>query len=174
MKTTTAVFFRYGALNRPVLKVADGGSNVIIAIRSEKDEHLSLHASDDGPMFTHWSPSKPETTWDALRVSAARKLRWRDPDRHAHYYAHRPLFPEPIDGMDGHELVGRYVNLAAASAKAKYERSDRIELEAPGAEFMLSIYLSTPGQSVEDADSPHIQTEFGDLYFKAGPWPHSH
>ncbi len=174
MKTETAVFFRRGSLARPVLKVVDSGSNILIAIRSEKDEHLSLHTTDDGPLFTHWSPSKPESTWDARRVSTAKSLRWRNPDRHAHYYANRPLFPEPIKGMDGHELVTRYVDLTAARPKATYERGHKIELNAPGSKFLLSIRLSTPGQPVKDPSSPHVKTEFGDLHFQAKPWPRDH
>jgi hypothetical protein len=171
MKTETIVFFRYEDLKPPVLKVVDGGSDVTIAIRSENDEHLSLHESDDGPWFTHWSPDKPGSTWDCLRVSTARSVGWRDPDRHAHYFSNRPLFAEPIDGMDGHELVSRYVDLGSARPKARYERANKIELGAPGPEFMLGIHLSTRGQPVREPSAPHVQTRFGDLHFKPTPWP---
>jgi hypothetical protein len=141
---------------------------------NKENEHLSLHTSDDGPHFTHWSPNKPESTWDVRRVFTAKSLGWRNPDRHAHYYANRPLFPESIEEMNGHELACRYVDLTTAKPKEMYEKGRKIELNAPGSEFKLGIRLSTPGQPVEDPSAPHVETEFGDLYFQAKPWTKSH
>jgi len=170
---TSIIFFRDGDLERPVLKVeTKGDKRVVIVIRGECGEHLTLHRKDDGSViFTHWSADKPVSTWDQARAVTARAMRWRSPERHRNYLSNRPLYPEPIIGMDGHQLAGRYINLAATSPKEKYQRFDRMTLDAPAPEFMLYIHLSTPGQPFSKPSAPHIATSFGDLYFTTARWP---
>jgi hypothetical protein len=167
-KATTMVWFSLDGTETPVLKVAESEDQVLIVIRFEPDEHLSLHREADGRvLLTHWSPDKPPSTWDAQRVEAARSLGYRDPERHAHYYAHWPLVR--VQGMNGHELVARRITLANATAKAKYDLLPKIVLTAPAAEFMLSFHLSTDEQPYSPKDDPHVATELGDLYFQPGP-----
>jgi hypothetical protein len=167
MADMTLVFIRCGDVERPVLKVVERPDQVVIIIRCEQDEHLTLHRKADGTvMFTHWSSDKPRGAWDRARVEAARKLGWQNPDKHAHYYSHRPLFPAPIEGMDGHELVSRRIQLEAAPTRAKYARKPRIVVEAPAREFMLSFHLSTREQPYSAPDAPHVATSFGELYFR--------
>lgn len=162
---TTIVFFRCGELERPVLKVMESTHQVVIVIRSEPNEHMTLHRQNDGTvLLTHWSEHKPQSTWDEVNVQVASSLGYGDPERHAHYYAHRPLVP--VQGMDGHELGGRRIDIAAASAKAKYAAEDRIVVDVPTQEFMLTFHLSTPEQPYSAPDEPHVRTSFGDLYFQ--------
>lgn len=161
----TLVFFRLGDTERPVLKVSESPGQVVIVIRSEPNEHLTLHRQDDGSvLLTHWSPDKPLGTWDKHRVSAARKLDYAAPDKHAHYITHHPL--RNVIGMDGHHLVGRRINLYAATPRAKYERAQRVTIEAPSPEFMLTFSLATPEQPYSTPDDPHVVTSFGQLYFR--------
>jgi hypothetical protein len=165
MREVTLVFFRHGEIERPVLKVTDSPDQVLIVIRSEPNEHLTLHRESDGTvLLTHWSEDKPAGTWDAANVEVARSLGYRDPERHAHYYAHRPLFP--VQGMDGHELGGRRIDLEAATDKAKYAAPQRIVVDAPARTFMLTFHLATPEQPYSSPDDPHVATSFGDLYFR--------
>jgi hypothetical protein len=161
----TMVFFRHGGVEWPVLKVMESADQVVIVIRSGPNEHMTLHRQDDGTtLFTHWSEDKPPGTWDETTVEVARKLGYGDPERHAHYYAHRPLFP--VQGMDGHELGGRRIDIEAATNKAKYGNAERIVIDAPTREFMLAFHLSTPEQPYSAPDEPHVVTTFGDLYFR--------
>jgi len=147
--------------------VVEKSGQVVIVIRSERDEHLAVHRMADGPvMFTHSSPDKPPGAWDATRAEIARKLGFRNPGKHAHYYAHRPLFPEPIVGMDGHVLVERRVRIEAGSPPAKYANTPRIVVDAGAPEFMLGVHLSTPGQPYSSPEEPHVATAFGALYFR--------
>jgi hypothetical protein len=161
----TMVFFRHGDLEQPVLKVTESADQVVIVIRSEPNEHMTLHRQDDGTvLLTHWSEDKPPGTWDETNVEIARSLGYGDPDRHAHYYAHRPVFP--VHGMDGHELGGRRINIEAATAKAKYAKAKRIVIDTPRREFMLTFHLATPEQPYSSPDAPHVVTSFGDFYFR--------
>jgi hypothetical protein len=159
----TAVFFRYGALARPVFLVEERPRDVHIYIRTEPNEHLSLHGQDDGTvLLTHWSPDKPASVWDETRVRIAKAIGYRDPDRHGKYYQHRPLVMGSfVNGDD--MLVGKRVDIAAASAKTKYTRGPSIEIVAPTQQFMVRIYITAP---LPTSDEPHVPTAFGNLYFR--------
>jgi hypothetical protein len=162
---TKIVFFRFENLERPVLKVVEKIDQVAIVIRSEANEHLTLHREANGTvLLTHWTPDKPRGTWDATRIEVARRLGYRNAERHAHYLTHRPLFP--VQGMDGHELCGRRVILESATAKRKYVRAPHIVIDAPAREFMLTFHLATPEQPYSAPEEPHIATGFGDLHFR--------
>jgi hypothetical protein len=120
MAQTTIVFMRCGDLKRPVLKVTERHDDVVSALRSGgSDEHLSLHREEDGRVIL-------------LRVEVARKLGYRDPERHGTYVEHRPLSPS-VQGADGHLLVGRRITIESAKPKAKYERADHIVIDTPAA-----------------------------------------
>jgi hypothetical protein len=126
---------------------------------------VASHREADGTvLLTHWSPDKPRSTHDTSRIEIAQKLGYGDPERHAHYYTHRPLFP--VKGMDGHELGGRRVSLESATVKPKYSHMPQIVVNAPAREFMLTFHLSTPEQPHSTPDEPHVPTGFGDLYFR--------
>jgi len=166
MTKTTLVYFRYGDLERPVIKVeerADG--DVTIMIRSERNEHLSLHTSADGVLLTHYAPELASSTHDEARVAAARAAGYRDPERHKHYIAHWTLNKHVID-MDGHELVGRRITLVGASAKPKYENMPRIVIDVPAAECTVTLILATAEQPYSKPEEPHVETSVGDLYFR--------
>jgi hypothetical protein len=159
------VFFRHGTLARPVLVVEERPHDVHIYIRSERDEHLSLHRQRDGiVLLTHWSPDKPPSVWDDTRVAIARAVGIRDPERHGKYYQHRPLVPGGFSNGD-EMLVGRRVDIAAATAKAKYERGPLLDIAAPAQQIMVRIYITATLTTPE----PHVPTAFGDLYFRLQP-----
>jgi len=115
-------------------------------------------------VFTHWSPNKPPGTWDATKVEVAKSLGYGNPDKHAHYYQHRRLLT--VQGMDSHHLVGRRINLDAVGVEAKYANAQRIVIDAPAKQFMLTCSLATPDQPYSTPDDPHVTTGFGDLYFR--------
>jgi hypothetical protein len=165
---TTAVFFRHSDLERPVLVVVErtlrSGPDVQIAIRSEADEHLSLHREESGLiLLTHRSPNKPPSVWDETRVSLARRAGLRHPERHGEYYQHHPL--ARFEGVEGHHLVGKLVEIENAPARAKYARGPRITVEATARRFTLNINLTTPGQQLR-SEVPCVPTAFGALYFR--------
>src|SRR6266511_598574 len=166
MTKTTLVYFRCGDLERPAVKVeerADG--DVTIMIRSERNEHLSLHSTDDGILLTHYAPDVASSTHDGARVAAARAAGYGDPERHAHYIAHWTLNPRVI-GMDGHYLLGRRITLDRAYAKRKYENMARIVADVPAAECMVTFILATDEQPYSKPEEPHIETSVGKLYFR--------
>jgi hypothetical protein len=143
---TTLVYFRCGDLERPAVKVEEReDGDVTIIIRSEPDEHLSLHSADDGILLTHYAPNLAFSTHDAARVAAARAHGYWNPGRHRSYAAHWALRSHVV-GMDGHYLVGRRIYLDRANAKAKYDNLSRIVIDAPASEFMVTFILSTPAR----------------------------
>lgn len=159
----TAVFFRYGALARPVLVVEQRPRDVHIYIRTEPNEHLSLHGQEDGSvLLTHWSPGKPASVWDEARVRIARAIGYRDPERHGKYYQHRAVVMGRFANSDD-MLVGKRVDIAAASAKAKYTRGPSIEIAAPAQQFMVHMYITA---TLSTSGEPHVPTAFGNLYFR--------
>lgn len=165
MATETIVFLRSPDLERPVLKVVERDDQVVIVLRSEPDEHLTLHREATGSLLlTHWSAHKPAGTWDVLRAEAARSTGYRDPSRHANYLTHQPLVP--VQGTDGYELCERRVSLKAARPKEKYARGPLIVVDVPGSEVMLSFHLGTPEQPYSAPDEPHVATALGDLYVR--------
>jgi len=169
MPKTTVVYFRCGDLERPAVKVeerADG--DVTIMIRSERDEHLSLHTTDNGILLTHYAPDVASSTYDEARVAAARASGYRDPERDARYIAHWTL-NRCVIGMDGHYLVGRRISLERASAKPKYENVPRIVVDVPAAECMVTFILATAEQPYSKPDEPHVETDLGSLYFRPEP-----
>jgi hypothetical protein len=168
MAMTTLVYLRHGDETRPVVKVVEreNPDDVTIMIRSEADEHLSLHRTTDGGiLLTYYNPALASSVHDKARVSAARAHGYGDPERHGKYIAHWPVWPKVI-GMDGYELCRRRIYLEQATAKRKYERMARIEIDAPATEFMLTFILATPEQPYSRRDEPHVSTSFGDLYFR--------
>lgn len=167
--TTTVVWVRHGALERPVLRIEEKPNDVQIIIRSERNEHVSLHRAEDGVIVTYYAPDMASSTHDANRISAARAAGYRDPERHADYVMHRYLWNGPIVGMEGHELCGRRITLERASAKRKYDAMPRIVIDAPSTEFMLTFILATPEQPYPRPEEPHVDTTFGQLYFRAEP-----
>jgi hypothetical protein len=163
---TTLVYFRVGELERPVLKVEErDNGDVTIVVRSERDEHLSLHPQADKILLTHYAPDIASSTHDERRIEVARTLGYRDPERHGSYVAHWPLRSTVI-GMDGHELVGRRIHIDRATPRGKYDKLPRIVIDAPAAECMVWFVLSTPEQPYSRADEPHVSTGLGDLYFR--------
>jgi hypothetical protein len=166
--TKTLVYFRHGELERPVLTVMDQADQVVIAIRTEANEHLTLHRAEDGVIVTLYSPEMASSVHDKDRVSAARAAGYRDPARHGEYVMHQYLWAHVI-GMDGHELCGRRIYLDRATVKRKHARLPRIVIDTPTTEFMLRFILATAEQPYSAADDPHISTSFGDLYFRPEP-----
>jgi hypothetical protein len=163
---TTVVYFRCDDLERPVVKVEErDDGDVTIIIRSEHDEHLSLHPQDDGILLTHYGPDIASSTHDAARVAAARAHGYRNAERHGSYVAHWPLRSNVI-GMDGHHLVGRRISIDHAKTKAKYDSLPQIVIDAPAPECMVTFILATPDQPYSRRDEPHVETRLGDLYFR--------
>lgn len=171
--TESVAFVRHAERQRALVLVIErtlrnGRPDLQIVLRTEIEEHLSLHREDDGGLLlTHSSPGKPPSVWDELRVQGARALGWRDPERHGTYYQHHRIYPE--GSADGWPLVGKLIDLATVRpTRAKYERGPRITIVAPAPLFMLHVNLTSAGQ-VLASEEPRIVTAFGDLTFRAGP-----
>jgi len=100
-----------------------------------------------------------------MRVQAARKCGYGNPERHGTYYSHRPIY-DPAPDSRGDPLVGRLVDLSKARLpmKRKYLRLPYVELSAPAETAMLEIYFATPSAAREPTD-PHIETSLGVLSF---------
>jgi len=126
---------------------------------------VTLHARDGEPiLLTIFISDKSPGSLDELRVEAARKAGFRDPERHGKYLSHQEL--HRIQNVDGFPLVGFHVDLSSFRDKPKYARRERVEIEAPSDSFMLWPYLSTPEFPIDSPDEPHVNTPLGDIYFR--------
>jgi hypothetical protein len=126
--TESVVFVSHEELERAVVVVIErtlggGRPDLQIVLRTDPEEHLSLHLEDEGGLLlTHSSPGKPPSVWDQDRVTGARALGYRDPEKHGTYYQHHRIYPE--GSPSGWPIVGKLIDLAAVRAtKPKYERA---------------------------------------------------
>jgi len=163
--TETLVVVQHDGHNAPLFKVVETPNQVLVVVRLESGgEHLTLHRQKDGTILrTYWSSTKPEGTWDATNVAVARKLGYRDPERHGKYFAHSPLVE--VQGMNAYELIGRRVKLdETLQLKARDQRLPRVTIDSPANEVMVYVHLSTPGRPYVPADAPCVATALGDIY----------
>lgn len=107
--------------SRALAQITENQSQVVVRLIPHGDEHVSIHAQGGSLLKTYSMPDKPPSTWDTTRVEAARALGYRDPERHGKYADHRPLV-EPYLFELGDHLVGRRVDFASLSTKAKYTK----------------------------------------------------
>lgn len=176
MSEETIVYMRHGELRRPVFRVVEASSgDVQVYVRAGRDEHVSIHRNDE-PEFplviTHHAPELASSTWDPVRVEAARSAQIEDAERHGNYTFNLKLsksqLESPVLGMDGIHIVGRRIVIGDATDKPKYEKGSKVELNAPGAECMVDIVLSTQSRPCQDRDAARVATGFGDVCFLLG------
>lgn len=154
---------------RPVIEVNETSrGDWVIRIRSDgPEEHLTLHAREGkAPLLTHRSRGKPKSVWDEGRVRAARKLGYKNPERHGDYYQHRDLVP--FSATNGEFLVGKKIDIASATWKARHARMESVAITVPGTPFMLGIHLFGAGHRASH-EQPHVMIGPGELCFSAGP-----
>lgn len=136
LKTETVIYFKKIRKAVPVIKIVDNGKNqVILAFIGLKGEHLTLHLQKDGKILATYSSSdKPKSVWDEERVKIARKLGYRNPEKHGQYYFHQ--YVSEFTNNDEGYLIGRLVDLAVLEYK---DYRNKIIFNAPCEKFMLYV-----------------------------------
>ena len=116
------IYFRYKKIKSPIIKVIDTKSQIVIAFIAFEGEHLTLHPQKDGSILrTHFSKNKPKSTWDDMRVEAAKVAGYKDPTKHGKYYIHEPL--HKMSNVAGYHLVGKRIDIyQALEDKEKYKK----------------------------------------------------
>lgn len=156
-----SVLVERGNSNYKLFKIRNKPSDVYIELLSKSGgEHISLHRKGDEIIKTHWAANKIPRTWDNLRVEAARKLGWEDPDRHGKYYFHNTvdffLNPCPIVSMKFNQN----------NLKIGFARSESRIIAVSADEFWIDIYFAN-NNSMPEGHSQKIETNFGSLFIVA-------
>jgi hypothetical protein len=154
--------------SRALGQITENESQVVIRLIPYGAEHVSIHAQGSSLLKTYSMPDKPTSTWDRVRVEAARALGYRDPEKHGNYADHRPLV-EPYLFELGDHLVGRRVEFASLSNKAKY-KNHALTAILPHDPAMIELYFrSDPAPSPRAEHIFEVETTLGWLYVAAKP-----
>lgn len=158
------IYFRHKKVEKPVIKVIDIKKQVVLAFVSLDGEHLTLHPQKDGSILrTYYSKNKPKSTWDDMRVEAARAAGYKDPTRHGKYYIHEPLFK--VSNAKGYHLVGIRIDTSQAPEdKEKYKKITKVVIDAPREKSMANFYLSTVDNSYIPETDPNFPVSLGKIF----------
>ena len=156
------VSFRYIGRIYPLIRVVDNNTDQVVIIFRDRPIHLTLHKEDENILLTVYDENKPLSGGGKARIAIARKLGYRDPERHAKYIAHQLLYKCIND--DGYYLMGRTTNLADCPSLNK--NKDAIVISCVESEFLLELYLARPENVYSCLDVNYVSTSLGDIYFK--------
>jgi len=164
----TNLFLASDSESRALGQITENESQVVIRLIPYGAEHVSIHAQGSSLLKTYSMPDKPTSTWDAARVEAARALGYRDPEKHGNYADHRPLVEPRLFELGDH-LVGRRVEFASLSKKAKYKKHALTAI-LPHDPAMIELYFrSDPAPSPRAEHLFEVETTLGWLYVAAKP-----
>ena len=159
------VFLKYQEELKPLIKIRDNKKQVIIIFIPFDGEHITLHLQKDNSILkTYWNKNKPKSTWDGTTVEVARKLGYKDPERHGKYVFHEPL---GTSESNVYHLVGRRIDFSQIQDDDKYYRygdKDKLIIDVRQKVFMLELFLFTSSNSVTDKNK--IDTSLGKIIFK--------
>jgi hypothetical protein len=163
---TRVVYVRHGSFRQPVMIIVwKDDQQVVVRLRQPHwESHLTLHRRTEKPILLTLSmKDKPPSVHDEARVQVARRLGYEDPERHGNYVTQQEL--HPTENVTGFPLVGWAIDLASVTDKRRYRTQPLLELEAPAARCLVSVYLSTAEFPI-NSDEPYVATPLGDLYFR--------
>lgn len=161
----TILYLKSGDIKKPVIKVVDNKVDQVVLNFCSRQEHLTLHLQPDGILLrNYWDQDKSKGSWDDERVEVARKLGFKNPEKHGKYIAHNPV-GHISDEIPLH-LIGRRINLNdAPNDKDKYRKLECLVIDVPTEEIMISFYLypkATPQDSLG-----YMRTSLGFIVLKA-------
>lgn len=165
-RTTAVIWLKRRETKVPAIKIIEDErrQQVLITFVQLEGEHITLHRQPHGRILrTHYSETKPKAKWDDARVAIARKLGYRDPERHGRYYIHSPLIR--IFNIPGYTIGGRRLDLRSLKRGKKYLSWKRLVIELDGENAMVGIYLSTPDNRREGMGL-RVKTFLGELVFE--------
>lgn len=159
------VSFKHKAISKPTLEITKNKKDqIIIRFIPYKDEHITVHKRRDGSLLrTHFSSNKPKSVWDNTRVTAARGMGYKKPEKHGQYVIHTPLVK--LENMQGYFLGGRLIELSGYKPKARYYKKEGLEITAPNNKFLLKLYLSTI-DNPRNSQFDKVKTSLGDIFFE--------
>lgn len=156
--TSNIIAFKFLDFLKATLIIEDNGVNrVVIRFIPYGDEHYTLHLQENNEiLLTHYSSNKLKSTWDDVTVEVARKLGYKNPERHGKYYQHRPI------PYDGYMLGGRLVDLNNFSPKTRYQNNIDLSLDVSMPKFVLKTFLNLKNST----SGNKINTSLGTIHFE--------
>jgi hypothetical protein len=143
------------------MKIEDNLRDQVVIIFRDRPIHVALHKTEYGILRTVLDEKKPITGGGRARIDIAKKLRYKNPEKHAKYIAHNMLIKCDNDTR-GYHLVGRTINLKDCSKANKYKST--ISIPTDKSKFLLELYLSTKDNLNKTLKGKSIILSFGELY----------
>jgi len=183
----TIVYIDFAGVHKPFIKIVDMPAQVICALIARDGEHLTVHRQKDADelLFTFYSKNKVPSTWDPMKVEEARKLGYKDPEKHGQYVIHdsssfqnglwmkrynfsndqfsmekilNPIIGLRIEGKDYLEEI-----------PPKYKKLPKILLPGSEKAFWFSIFFTSNWSDFKMASLQPIKTSLGYFAFQISP-----
>lgn len=152
---------RFNNYEYPVLEVTEKDNQTVVRF-IHQESHFTLHLKDKRILFNIWD-SKYCTTWSSTKVDIARKLGYKNSDKHGHYIFHGGLIK--ACNYTGYHLLGHRLYLRKFPKDNKYlKNSTNIGISSID-EPMLYIILSTLDNPYNGESIGKFSIQFGDLFF---------
>lgn len=145
----------------PVLEIIEKVEQTVVRY-IHQESHFTLHLKNKRILFTIWD-SKYRSTWSNEKVNIARKIGYKNPEKHGHYLFHGGLIK--VSNYVGYYLVASRLSLRKASGDIKYLKNATnigiSDIEDP----MLNIVLSTADNPIDKKNKIMFPIQFGELFF---------
>ena len=125
-----------------IAKICDVvNKQIIISFLNRDGEHLTIHKQNDSPRLLLTHSSKHVTSKSGMvKIEAARRCGYRNPERHANYLIHDEIYFEdlnvPILSM------GMSYSDCEYPIPCKYSKLPKIHLGNVSRDFSLEIYFT--------------------------------
>lgn len=123
-----------------LLEVIDNTNQVVVRFVPYKDEHITIHRYEENLLKTHWMSEKPQSVWDEERVAVARKIGYKNPEKHSGYVVHSPLNKTAMFTFGDHVISRRFA-LKDLPTKERYVKNATVA-NINKDNFMLGFYFS--------------------------------
>ena len=179
----TIVYIDVSGSLKPFAKIVDMNMQVICALIARDGEHLTVHRQKDSDdlLFTFYSKNKVPSTWDPMKVDIARKLGYKNPERHGQYVIHdsstllNGLWIDSYNFTKGNFSKKRILkpiielrinkNDYLDSIPDKYHKLPKIILQSNAETFWISIFFTSNWADFKITDLQPIKTSLGYFAF---------
>ena len=169
---------------KPLIKIIDSKNQVICSLIARGGDHLTIHSQADSEnlLFTYSSKNKVPSTWDPMRVELARKLGYKNPERHGQYFIHdgssyhNSLWADSLDFSSDPpskiRILKPIISLNITkkdyldSIPEKYQGYNNLILSVKEDEFGLSIYFTSKLSEFSSSNLKPIENSLGYLSFQ--------
>ena len=181
------VYVEISGSHKPLAKIVDMSSQVICALVARNGEHLTVHSQKDSDdlLFTFYSKNKVPSTWDPMKVEVARRLGYKDPERHGQYVIHdssnfrNGLWADSYyyskDELTPKRVLNPIIGLSIEKndylddIPMNYKKFPEFVLQSTEETFWFSIFFTSRLSDFKMAELSPIETSLGYFTFQISP-----